>query len=214
MEISPRQIRAARGLLDWLQRDLAARAGISDISVANIETGKTNPQPQTIEKIKRAFEAAGIVFTAHGVEQRDETVQVLSGENWFLDLLDDVYFTLLDKPDAELLIECGDEKKSPEAVVQRIRKIRNAGIKMRVMVEDGNTFLMGPLKEYRYIPKERYSNNVTLIYGDKVAVSTDPVHTKSIIFRDSILAQTRRNMFELLWEVLDKPTTSTSEERF
>ena len=214
MEIQPRQIRAARGLLDWLQRDLAARAGISDISVVNIESGKTNPQPQTVDKIIRAFEAEGIVFTKQGVELRDETVQVLSGEDWFLAVLDDVYFTLMDKPDAELLIESGDERLSPPEVINRVRKIRNAGIKMRVMVEEGNTHLMGALKEYRYIPSANYNNQVSLIYGDKVAVCTDSSSAKSIIFRDALLAKARRNMFDLLWEFLEQPTESTAHERF
>ena len=213
MEISPRQIRAARGLLDWLQKDLAARAGISDISVVNIETGKTNPQPQTIDKIMRAFEAEGIVFTKQGVELRDETVQVLSGEGWFLSVLDDVYFTLLDRPDAELLIESGDERLSPPEVINRVRKIRNAGIKMRVMVEEGNTHLMGGLKEYRYIPRKHFNNYVALIYGEKVAVCTQG-NTKAVIFRDPLLAKTRRNMFELLWDMLDSPEESSANERY
>lgn len=213
MKISSRQIRAARGLLDWLQKDLAARAGISDISVVNIETGKTNPQPQTVDKIIRAFEAEGIVFTKQGVELRDETVQVLSGDDWFLAVLDDVYFTLMDTPDAELLIESGDERLSPPEVINRVRKIRNAGIKMRVMVEEGNTHLMGALKEYRYIPRRHFNNYVTLIYGNKVAVCTQG-NTKAIIFRDPLLAKTRRNMFDLLWEVLAQPKESTANDRY
>jgi transcriptional regulator with XRE-family HTH domain len=213
MEILPRQIRAARGLLDWHQKDLALRAGISDISVVNIEKGKTNPQPQTIDKIMRAFQLEGIVFTPSGVDLKDETVQILDGENWFLDVLDDVYFSLMDKPDAELLIECGDERRSPPDVVNRIRKIRNAGIKMRVLVEEGNTHLMAPLQEYRYIPKQYYSNYVSLIYADKFCVSAVN-HTRSIIFKDNTLADTRRNIFNLLWSSLEQPKETSCEERF
>jgi transcriptional regulator with XRE-family HTH domain len=211
--INAQQIRAARGLLDWSQEVLAGRAGISKDSVKNIEKSITNPQPATLEKIKQAFELSGVEFTATGLEQKDESVTVIDGADWYLRLLDDVHASLHDKKNAELLIMCADDRKSPEEVNALYRKIRNAGIKMRQLVEDGNTYLMGPVSEYRYMPKDKFINYVSLIYGDKVAICTDQ-NTKAIVFKDTILAMTWSNLFDVLWGLLEEPMKSDAQESF
>ena len=56
------QCRAARGLLDWSQADLADRARVGIVTVRQFEAGAHAPRRATIEVIKRAFEAAGVEF--------------------------------------------------------------------------------------------------------------------------------------------------------
>ncbi|MFN7112838.1 MAG: helix-turn-helix domain-containing protein [Alphaproteobacteria bacterium] len=213
MKFDASKIRAARALLDWGQRDLAERSGVSHMAITNLEQGKTEPQTETIEKIQNAFELAGVVITLKGVEYKDATVTTIDGDGWYLRLLDDVYYTLMDKPDAEFLTMCADDKVSTPDVNNRLKKIRNAGICMRQLVQEGNTYLMGPTKEYRYIPKEKFRNSVSLIYGDKVAVCTEQ-GTKAIVFKDADLAATWRNIFDVLWNKLEEPKESTARERF
>lgn len=213
MKFDAAKIRAARALLDWGQRDLAERSGVSHMAITNLEQGKTEPQSETIEKIQNAFELAGVVITLKGVEYKDVTVTTMDGDGWYLRLLDDVYYTLLDKPDAEYLTMCADDKVSTPDVNNRLKKIRNAGIRMRQLVQEGNTYLMGPIKEYRYIPQEQFRNNVSLIYGDKVAVCTEH-GTKAIVFKDADLAATWRNIFDVMWNKLEEPKESTARERF
>lgn len=58
--MSPAQIRAARALLGWKQTNLAEAAGISEISVKNIERGATDARGSTLGKIQAAFEEAGL----------------------------------------------------------------------------------------------------------------------------------------------------------
>jgi transcriptional regulator with XRE-family HTH domain len=213
MKLDARKVRAARALLDWGQKDLAERSGISHMAITNLEQGKTYPQSDTQEKIQNAFELAGVIFTPKGVEFKEETVTTIEGEGWYLRLLDDVYYTLLDQPGAEYLTMCADDRASSPEVNNRLRKIRNAGIRMRQLVQEGNTYLMGPVKEYRYIPKEQFKNNVSLIYGDKVAVCTQHA-TKAIVFKDADLAMTWRNIFDVMWEHLEQPKESRANERF
>lgn len=213
MKISVSQIRAARGLLDWSQKDLAERAGVSDISVLSYENEKRTPHQGTLEKIINAFELAGVAFTSKGVEFKEDMVTAIEGEGWYLRLLDDVYYSLLDKKDAEILFICSDDKKSPPEVNNRLKKIRNAGVRMRQLVEEGNTCLMGPLNEYRYVPKERFNNYVSLIYGEKVAVCTG-LNSKAMVFKDPMLAVTWRNIFNLMWDTLKQPEKSDASERF
>jgi predicted transcriptional regulator len=60
--ITPEQSRAARGLLDWNQQDLAKEAGVGIVKVHQLEAGTSQPRRATLQVIKRAFEKAGVEF--------------------------------------------------------------------------------------------------------------------------------------------------------
>jgi transcriptional regulator with XRE-family HTH domain len=60
--ITPAQCRAARGLLDWTQQDLADRAGVGIVTVRHLEAGVSDTRRATLEVIRRALEAAGVEF--------------------------------------------------------------------------------------------------------------------------------------------------------
>jgi hypothetical protein len=59
------QMRAARMLLRWGQKDIAGASGISLPAIKRMETipGALAAQSRTIEAIRGAFEKAGIEFT-------------------------------------------------------------------------------------------------------------------------------------------------------
>jgi DNA-binding XRE family transcriptional regulator len=59
------QIRAARALLRWSAAELARRARVSPTTVARCEAADGMPRVQigTLERIRDAFEAAGVEFT-------------------------------------------------------------------------------------------------------------------------------------------------------
>jgi len=46
--ITPGQIRAARGFLNWTQAQLAKAAGLSEVAVKNLERGRTDPRASTL----------------------------------------------------------------------------------------------------------------------------------------------------------------------
>lgn len=60
------QIRAARGLLDWSQPQLAEAAKLSLPTIRRMEgpLGPSRSTPANIEAVRRAFEDAGVVFTS------------------------------------------------------------------------------------------------------------------------------------------------------
>jgi transcriptional regulator with XRE-family HTH domain len=60
--ITSAQCRAARGLLDWTQQELADRAGVGIVTVRQVEAGLTEPRRATLEVMKRALETAGVEF--------------------------------------------------------------------------------------------------------------------------------------------------------
>lgn len=66
--ISSEQIRAARALLRWDQRDLAEASKVSLPSIKRLEaqSGPLAAQERTIDAIKSAFGGAGILFLEDG----------------------------------------------------------------------------------------------------------------------------------------------------
>lgn len=60
--ISPHQCRAARGLLDWSQTDLAKEAGVARATIAAFEAEKRTPIANNLSAIRTAFEFSKIEF--------------------------------------------------------------------------------------------------------------------------------------------------------
>lgn len=64
--ISPVQCRAGRALLQWSQQQLADAAHIGVVTVRQFESGAAELRHATLDVMKRAFEAAGVIFEARG----------------------------------------------------------------------------------------------------------------------------------------------------
>jgi len=211
--ISSEKLRAARSWVGWTREDLAKVSDVSVPTISNIELDKqTTPSGKTSERLIKAFRREGIIFTENGIEKKDSDIRIIEGR-WFLELLDDVYYTLMDTG-GELIVDMTDDMKSPPDVIEMYRRIRKNGVSMRQTVEEGNTYLMGPVKEYRWVPRTHYKNWVTLIYGDKVALSVDS-ETRCLLFKDKDLAKAEKGKFDLIWELLPELNIeSSSNVRF
>ena len=60
--IAPAQLRAARALLDWGRAECGMAAGVSPETIKNIETGRFQPAPETVQKIRLSFAQRGVGF--------------------------------------------------------------------------------------------------------------------------------------------------------
>ena len=60
--LSPEMCRAARAILLWGQRDLAARAKVGLSTITSFEMGTRQPYERTLEALRRTFEDAGLQF--------------------------------------------------------------------------------------------------------------------------------------------------------
>lgn len=66
--MTPAQCRAARGLLDWTQRDLAAASRASEPAIRQFEKGQRATNGSTIVAMEHAFGKAGVSFIDEGVD--------------------------------------------------------------------------------------------------------------------------------------------------
>ncbi len=60
--ITAAQIRAARGLLKWTQATLAARSGLSAVTLNMIESETVTPRKGSLLAIQQALEQGGVEF--------------------------------------------------------------------------------------------------------------------------------------------------------
>ena len=60
--VTASQIRAARALLGWSQRDLADKSLLSETAILKLETEQVDSRTSTLMKVRHALEAAGIEF--------------------------------------------------------------------------------------------------------------------------------------------------------
>jgi len=66
--MTPEQCRAARALLGWSQKTLAARAGVSSTTIRSFEQGTRVLMPANSQAIVRAFSEAGVELIPGGVK--------------------------------------------------------------------------------------------------------------------------------------------------
>ena len=64
--ITPRQIRAARGLLGWSQRELADKAIVSVNAVNRLERGQVDSRLSTLAAVEKALIKGGVEFISAG----------------------------------------------------------------------------------------------------------------------------------------------------
>jgi transcriptional regulator with XRE-family HTH domain len=76
--LSTCQIRAARALLRWSAEELAKSSGIGVATIRRIELteGVPSSNARTLERLKRALEAAGVEFI--GSAENDPGVRLLT----------------------------------------------------------------------------------------------------------------------------------------
>src|SRR5580704_11133356 len=93
--ITSRQIRAARGLLEWTGKDLAAKLGMTPATISKIEAELVQPQENSLMRIADLFDKHGVeLLEGDGVKMRQQEVRVFTGKNGYRQFLDHIYLTL------------------------------------------------------------------------------------------------------------------------
>lgn len=84
---------------------------------------------------------------------------------------------------------------------QYIRKMKERGVKERVLVPLGQKVLKGENTSVRYLPKEISLPSLTAVYGNKLAIAIFEQPYYIIVIESKELARTYNSFFELLWKI-------------
>ena len=192
MFISIEQIKAARALLKWNQKDLAAHAGLNDDQIHSFESGRTRSL-EVLEAIHRAFTAHGIDFVGGGVVPRHVSSYILPS---YMALLDDITRSLPDG--GTVLKHCVDDRRSTPDVIAKVSAMRQSGIHERLTIADDNSYVTGNPADYRQIPADYFaSSEVVIIYAHKVAFFVDG---QSLVIVSESLSNIFKDQFEYWWK--------------
>lgn len=202
--ISIEQCRAARGLLNWTQQELANQTGLSKTAINNFERGLAETKQVSLLLIKDAFEKGGVEFpTPFSVGRKIETVSILKGEEANSNLWDDIFYTLKDEG-GEVLISSVDEKRvladNPEGIDRHLKRLKDYDITERLLACEGDDTFLQPMECYRWLPEALFAAlSPTFIYGDKVAIKLWE-EKMIIVIHSTAAAEAEKRRFNYLWD--------------
>lgn len=201
------QIRAARALLDWKQKDLAERVGVTTDMISKIEKGALNGSVDTLNAIVEAFDKAGLEFTNQGgVQQKKRDVVKLTGRPGLIEFFDDVYHTLKANP-SEIVTSGVDESKFSHwlgdfSKPHRERMAQLEDITFRCLICEGDyNFKASEYGQYRWTPKEYFVDSTFYAYGEKIAFVTISDDVTVYIVNEPTVSLAYRGLFNVLWAI-------------
>lgn len=213
--ITIEQCRAARGLINWTQQDLANASGLSKTAINNFEKGNSSIKADSLNAIQRAFENVGIEFlTDNGLRKKGDASRILKGKDAMTELINDIANTL-EKTGGEVLIYNVTEgdiiKKALKNLLARVKNPTGENFRMRVLCAQSETENISSSTPCRWTkPSTSASNTPFYIYGQKVAISLWE-QSMIIIINSPEASAAERAHFEIIWESSNpsnQPTTS------
>ncbi len=207
------QIRAARALIGWSQKDLADNSGLSQTGIARIENGTNKPNSSTISRITEAFDRADIEFIGeNGVRKRTNEVRILHGKNAMSDFLDDVYevsatYGTKDKPTEVFLSNVvhqnwvkwmGDERWKEHT--DRMTKDKDL-MDVRIIIKEGDmNFPASAYAQYKWIEEKFFNEKSFYSYHDRLAfLDFDGEELTISIMKQPDFARGYRDLFLISW---------------
>jgi len=201
--ISIAQSRAARGLLNWTQQDLADASGLSKTAINNFEKGNSDIKSESLRAIQGAFDKAGIALVVNdGVQRKQDRSTILRGPHSMTELMHDILNTA-HAPDDEILFLNADahapSQKEKNQVHFYADELTKAGMSKRILCAPNAPSLYGSIKETRWLP-ETTAQLITshILYGDKTAMLVWQSDT-IIIIQSKAINAAESARFEALW---------------
>ncbi len=211
--IEPRQIRAARALLNWSQSDLASASGVAVSSIKNIENSLTVARKDTIQDIRGALEKSGVEFIpGSGVRTRTEAITVLKGADSLQIFFDDIYHSMQTHNGGEIMIY-GVEEKSYDAVDKRMvddhlaRMQKLGNVTQKVICRKGDSYFTVPYAEYRWADASLFTGTPFYVYQDKLAMILWEPELQVIVLQYPQLVDAYKKQFMVLWKNAELPET-------
>jgi len=207
--LTARQIKAARALLDWSQDDLASSSGLSVATIRKIELGHISPRDKTAHDIRQAFENAGLEFIEpEGVRIKPDDITIYQGKEGAKAFFDDVYETVKGKG-GEIIVTCPSEPPLNEALgdyrfshYERMIALKDRVKVKCILTEDKNSLPAIDYCEYRWISKHYVDSVPFYVYNNKYAILVFEANPspKITVIQSHIVAEAFRRQFYSMWD--------------
>jgi DNA-binding XRE family transcriptional regulator len=207
--ITPRQIRAARGLVGWTQHNLAEAAGLSRATIAAVEKDGANPTPDVRKKIMVVFEEAQVEFLSQeGVRLRGPTIFLDDQPGANRRLLDDIFSASSEfnnrKNVNEILIfglrEEDSELSVGDFLLEHIERLQQAGLREKILCASSTRTFVAPISWYRRLSALNPTQTPIHIYAEKVALVQWKPKELVFVVENREIAEAVRAMFNHIWD--------------
>ncbi len=198
------QVRAARGLLDWSQKDLAQKSGVSLPALNNFERGAVIPRETTLNLIQQTFELHDIEFIGEtGVQKQSElfSFKRLQGPH-FADLITKDIVSCLRPPYELLAVGMSEEpfqKYSKNDDKLFAQHMQNHKIKHRTIISSDTRFLVLKPEHYRMLPPAMVGSIYWFTYVDRFCIVNWKKPAHALWVRNKSIAEVYQNQFDALW---------------
>ena len=209
INITSRQIRAARGLIGWTQEHLGKAANVSRTTIAAIEKDATHPTPDVLNKIRSVFEDAQVEFLPQeGVRFRSQTSYYDDQPGANRRLLEDIFNVSsqfkFNTGINEILIFGLREEDSEDSVggylPEHIERLERAGLQEKILCAPNTQAFVAPRSWYRKLPALDDRSQMPIhIYGDKIAVVQWKPKELVFVVESKPIATAVRAMFIQIW---------------
>ncbi len=211
MNITKKQCRAARALLNISQNELAEAIGIGRLTIVRYESedNDTAPSLSTLDKITTYFNDCGIEFLDHdGVRLSKDTIRTYEGVEIHRILLNEIYHDMKDSG-GEILIKNLTEQKwdnsdSEAFLKNHLDRLIKANITERILVSEDDSIYVAPKHWYKKMPAQYFSSQTQWIFKDKVAMVTWGDIENLIIIKSPVLFTSETKNFNCLWNEVAK----------
>lgn len=207
--ISSSQCRAARGLLNWSQPELAEKCAMHVQTISNFENETSTPSKTTILKITTIIQEQGLVFLENdGIQRAHNITKQYDGADGFRAFMDDVYETartmggeicLLNAEPGNWIKWLGQDWMNYHA--KRMENFMSQ-FTFRITTQEGErNFISNRFAEYRWVPKKIWNQHSYYAYGDKIAfLNFDLNNVHILVITHKHFAQTHKFLFNLVWD--------------
>jgi transcriptional regulator with XRE-family HTH domain len=207
--VSARQIKAARALLNWSQEDLAKVTHLSVATVRKLELGYISPRSTTTHVIRQAIEDAGLEFiNAEGVRRRDEDVVLYRDPDGLEAFCDDISRTIkrnggdiviVSASESSLARSCGSEDYHS---LERILSLNDATSIKCILTASTDQPISTPRFEFRFMSKHYIDPIPFYVYGNKFALvmPTEDLSAKVAVVQSTSLMQASLRQFHSMWD--------------
>jgi transcriptional regulator with XRE-family HTH domain len=193
--ITGKHIRAARGWLNWTQKDLSEKSGVSAPTIVRFELGEGEPFSSTAAKIEKTFLLAEIECREDGIREKPMTVFLYD----FLDVLEDAANTLM--PGEEIYFHCADSRRSSSEVIEKLNEMEKYGIILRFTFERGNSYFTTSPDNYRWIDPALFANSqVQIAYADRYIEDIPAEQPTFIMIRNPDYALSKKRQLKFFWK--------------
>ncbi len=215
--ITPAQCRAARGLLNWSQPDLANRCDVHVQTISKFELENGSPTKKTLTLIKQTFENFGVLFTQEGgVNPRiSNHVTIFRGHEGFTQFRK-LILDRAKKAPLNVFVSNVDErhfsKWGGEDMNNAYRKemAKIGTVHFKIIIKENDDYLTASkFAEYRCVPENEFDEVPYYIFDDNlVLIPFEKNEMNLFIINNSLLAKSYKKQFERSW-LKAKPVKSS-----